>query len=82
MRVPQLPGTDSPHIGSWIPALAEAVGLVDQDTYFVGHSMGCQAVVRYLETLPEDTEIGGVVFVAGFFRPLTGLETQAEREID
>lgn len=72
--VPQLPDTESPRIHKWVPKLAEVVGTVDENTYFVGHSMGCQTIARYLETLPEGAKIGGVVFVAGFFKQLTGLE--------
>lgn len=80
--VPQLPGTDRPHISTWVPALASTVGVSDKDTYFVGHSMGCQTIVRYLETLSEDQEVGGAIFVAGFFKPLKGLETDDESRID
>ena len=36
--------------------------------------MGCQTIARYLETLPNEIEIGGAIFVAGFFKHLTGLE--------
>lgn len=38
--------------------------------------MGCQAIARYLENLPEGTKVGGVVFVAGFFKRLTNLEDE------
>ncbi|MEK7184114.1 MAG: alpha/beta fold hydrolase [Patescibacteria group bacterium] len=69
--VPQLPDTGRPRIQRWIPALAEVVGTADEYTYFVGHSMGCQAIARYLETLPEGVQVGGAVFVAGFFKYLT-----------
>lgn len=70
--IPHLPDADKPRIQKWIPAIAEAVGVPDKDTYFVGHSMGCQAIARYIETL--DRKVGGAVFVAGFFKRLTGLE--------
>jgi predicted alpha/beta hydrolase family esterase len=79
--VPQLPETEAPRINNWVPALAQAIGAVDEHTYFVGHSMGCQVIVRYLETLPEGVTVGGAIFVAGFFRPLTNLETDEEKEI-
>jgi len=36
--------------------------------------MGCQTIARYLETLSDDVSVGGAVFVAGFFKHLTGLE--------
>lgn len=74
VQVPQLPEAGSPRIFNWVPALAAAVRAPDTDTYFVGHSMGCQTIARYLETLPEGQQVGGAVFVAGFFKRLTGLE--------
>lgn len=43
--------------------------------------MGCQAIVRYLETLPGEVKIGGAVFVAGFFKRLTNMEDDEVREI-
>lgn len=78
VTVPQLPDAGSPRINKWIPALAKAVGEADANTYFVGHSMGCQAIARYLETLPKDSKVGGAVFVAGFFGQLTNLEDDDE----
>ena len=36
--------------------------------------MGCQTIARYLDKLPEGVEVGGAVFVAGFFKRLTNLE--------
>jgi hypothetical protein len=76
--VPQLPDAGSPRIQKWVPALAEVVGVADHETYFVGHSMGCQTIARYLESLPEGVKVGGAVFVAGFFKHLTGLEDDAD----
>lgn len=72
--VPQMPDTAKPRIYNWIPAIAAVVGKADEQTYFVGHSIGCQAVARYIETIPQGIKIGGVVFVAGFFKRLAGLE--------
>lgn len=76
--IPQLPDTDHPRIENWVPALAKAVCKSDKDTYFVGHSMGCQTIARYLEGLNEDVKVGGAVFVAGFFKSLSGLEDDEE----
>ncbi len=81
--VPQLPDTGNPRIQKWVPALAEAVSTPDHQTYFVGHSMGCQTIARYLLTLGEGVKVGGAVFVAGFFKHLTGLEDDTDvRETD
>ncbi|OGC81343.1 MAG: hypothetical protein A2V81_00855 [Candidatus Abawacabacteria bacterium RBG_16_42_10] len=76
--VPQLPDSDNPRIHNWVPKLSEMVGVPDQETYFVGHSMGCQTIARYLESLPEEVKVGGVVFVAGFFKRLTNIEDDTE----
>lgn len=80
VSVPQLPNPGTPRIGAWVPALAETVGTPDEDTYLVGHSMGCQTIARYLETLPEGQSVGGVMFVAGFFKRLTNLEEDANSQ--
>ena len=78
MHVPQLPDAGNPRIQNWVPAVAKVVGKPDRDTYFVGHSMGCQTIARYLESLPDKTKVGGAVFVAGFFKRLTNLEADEE----
>ncbi len=76
--VPQMPDAAHPHIATWVPALARAVGKPNANTYFIGHSMGCQTIIRYLETLPKGVEVGGAVFVAGFLRHITNLERDAD----
>jgi len=36
-------------------------------TLLVGHSVGCQALLRYVASLPLGTNVGGLVAVAGWF---------------
>ncbi|HOW60283.1 MAG TPA: alpha/beta hydrolase [Candidatus Moranbacteria bacterium] len=62
---PQMPNTDEPAVEEWINHISEIVGTPDEETYFVGHSIGCQAIMRYLQTM--DHKIGGAVFIAGWF---------------
>lgn len=76
--VPQLPEAAKPRIHNWVPKLSDVVGTADKNTYFVGHSMGCQTIARYLESLPKRVKVGGAVFVAGFFKRLTGLEDDTD----
>ncbi|MFH1174552.1 MAG: alpha/beta hydrolase [archaeon] len=66
VAIPAMPNPQAPTIIDWTTYLAEQVGIPDKETFFVGHSIGCQAILRYLETLPNDTKIGGTVFVAGW----------------
>jgi predicted alpha/beta hydrolase family esterase len=72
--VPQLPKSEEPRINNWIPFLERIIVNPDIHTYFVGHSMGCQVIARFLERLPDNISIGGAIFVAGFFKRLTNLE--------
>lgn len=60
-----MPDTESPRIEAWVNHLKESIGATDSNTYFIGGSIGCQAILRYLETL--DHSVGGAVFVSGWF---------------
>lgn len=77
VEVPSMPDTENPKIETWIPYLAKSIGKVDENTFFVGHSIGCQTILRYLESLPENENVGGAVFVAGWFN-LKNLELDEE----
>ncbi len=64
--VPAFPDTDMPSMVTWVPHLAEVIGKPDKDLILIGHSIGCPTILRYLETLSEGAQIGGVILVAGF----------------
>jgi len=80
VTVPAMPDTSEPKIGAWVSHLRKVVGQPDEDTYFIGHSIGCQTIMRYLETLPKGSKIGGMVFVAGWLL-LRNLENEEVEEI-
>ncbi len=61
-----MPNTEDPDMDEWIGSLKSQVDKPDTNTYLVGHSMGAQAILRYLEGLKGQEKIGGAVFVAGF----------------
>jgi predicted alpha/beta hydrolase family esterase len=65
VEVPAMPDTDIPKIDAWVKKLEETVGKPDKDTFLVGHSIGCQAIMRYLEK--TNAKVGGILFVAGWF---------------
>jgi uncharacterized protein len=80
--VPEMPNTNEPHISSWVNYLSKAIGNADGDTYLIGHSIGCQTILRYLESLKGDTKIGGAFFAAGWLHLKEGsLETDEEINI-
>jgi len=78
VQVPSLPNTDFPIIKEWVSALSKLIGKPDEDTYLVGHSLGCQVIMRYLER--ANAKVGGILFVAC---PLTTnrMLMQEEQEI-
>ena len=63
----EMPDSMNPTIESWVNTIKRAVGEPDEETYFVGHSMGCQAILRYIESLPNGKKVGGAVLVAPWF---------------
>lgn len=79
VTVPEMPDTHNPKIPAWTSALAEVIKESNEDTYLVGHSIGCQTILRYLESLPAKEKTGGIVLVAPWVT-LTGLEGD-EKEI-
>jgi predicted alpha/beta hydrolase family esterase len=64
--VPAMPDTAHPSLERWLPHLQKVVKKPDLDTFFVGHSLGCITILRYLEALGKDQHVGGTVLVAGF----------------
>lgn len=64
--VPQMPNADFPQMGEWLAHLQKIVGEPDENTFFVGHSLGAIAILRYLEALLPGKKAGGTILVAGF----------------
>ena len=58
-----MPNTTHPKIDEWVSKLDKQVEKLDSNTYFVGHSIGCQTILRYLEKKQVD-KIGGILLVA------------------
>jgi len=79
VEAPQMPNADKPRIEEWVDFLQNLVGKPDEETFFVGHSIGCQTILRYLERIYPQ-KVGKVVLVAGWFN-LTNLEDQESETI-
>jgi predicted alpha/beta hydrolase family esterase len=68
--LPRMPNPERPTIDEWVSFIAELVGEPDPQTAMVGHSIGGQAVVRYLERLgASGKSVGKTVLVATGFPP-------------
>ncbi|MEI6191311.1 MAG: alpha/beta hydrolase [bacterium] len=61
-----MPDIMYPEIDQWLSFLQEQNIEIDNNTYFVGHSLGCITIARFLEKLPSKSVARGCIFVAGF----------------
>ncbi|TAL49168.1 hypothetical protein EPN83_01350 [Patescibacteria group bacterium] len=59
-HVPAMPNPDKPKIREWVSELHNVIGEADEMTYLVGHSIGAQAVLRYISELLPDSAVGGI----------------------
>jgi len=68
VRTLDMPNPAQPTIEAWVGALSKAVGPTPEPgTLLMGHSVGCQTVIRYLATLPPGRVIDGVLLVAAWW---------------
>ncbi|MBT2550574.1 alpha/beta hydrolase [Arthrobacter sp. ISL-65] len=73
VTVVPLPAPDAPETAAWENAVSAALGVPDAGTVVVAHSLGAITALRVLAALPEPWELGGLVLVAGFTKPLEAL---------
>ena len=74
---PLMPNSAEPVIESWVAKLKELV-TEPNNAILVGHSIGCQAILRYLEGLGSKEKVAGVVFIAPWFTLTLGDEESQE----
>jgi predicted alpha/beta hydrolase family esterase len=66
VALPEMPHADRPTIPEWIGFISKLVGRPDRQTVLIGHSLGTQAVLRYLETLgAAGQSVGKTILIAG-----------------
>ncbi len=54
----------------------------DHNTFFIGHSTGCQTILRYLSHLREDVKVGEAILVAPWVHlNRTAFDDEGEAEI-
>jgi len=66
--LPAMPNPDRPVISEWVDFIGKLVGQPDARTVIIAHSLGCEAVLHYLEALGENAmSVGKTVLVASRF---------------
>lgn len=75
VEIPKMPNPEEPTIEEWVSKLYDYT--IDENTYFIGHSIGCQAIMRYLERIKG--KLGGILFIAPWTQ-LKGIEKEEDAE--
>ena len=83
---PTIAQPGQPTIAAWVESLRQSTAGSDLgDTFFLGHSVGCQAVLRFLEQASEHVRVAGVLCVAGWWtvdRPWDSIRPWIETPMD
>ena len=79
--IPELPDSGEPRPEKWMPVIRDLIGVPGKDVVIVGHSMGGQAALRYVESLSAHQKIGKLVLVAPVIDMIIGLQEPEEIEI-
>ena len=73
VSVLDMPNSAYPQPDQWQQTLEQQVKLADGNTWFVTHSLGSIAVLRYLADRKDLSTIGGIVLVSGFNEHLSNI---------
>ena len=65
-----MPNPNNPIASEWIGNLSNSVKTINEDIYFIGHSLGCITLLRFLEMQPDNTKIGGIILASGFVKEI------------
>ena len=61
---PAMPKPDYPIMAEWLAVMKKIIGKLEATDVLIGHSMGCQAIIRYLDVRNE--KVNKVILVAGW----------------
>ena len=70
LTVVHLPNSKKPKFNNWLESLLKEIPNPDNETYIIAHSLGCITLLKYIELLPENSKIGGVILVSAFDKSL------------
>ncbi|AGX44425.1 RBBP9/YdeN family alpha/beta hydrolase [Clostridium saccharobutylicum] len=62
--IPNMPNSDNPYLEPWLNHLRQSIPDIDENTIFIGHSLGCVTSLLYI--LEKNIKIKGAILVSGF----------------
>lgn len=69
-----MPNPLQPRLGDWLDTLSLSLHTLNENTYIVAHSVGCPAILRFLEHIQLRKQLGGIILVSGFAKSLPALK--------
>lgn len=73
VTIPKMPSSDFPNLENWLTNLSNITGTISLNDFFVGHSLGCITIMKFLESQKsKNVKIGGAILVAAFSDTKTG----------
>ncbi|TWM27222.1 putative hydrolase YdeN [Bacillus paralicheniformis] len=69
-----MPDPHQPRLKDWVDTLSLNKHTLNEHTYLVAHSLGCAAVLRFLEQTQLQQPLGGILLVSGFAKSLPDLK--------
>lgn len=77
-----MPNPEVPVIEKWLEKMNQEI-LLDENTILVGHSVGCQAVMRFLESKNINFKIKGILLLAPWIHlDQTTIEEEGEEVVE
>lgn len=80
VEIPKMPNPEAPKIKDWVSYLRRVAKRPNEETIFIGHSIGCQTILRFLEGLSSQVKVKSVLLVAPWMN-LVNLSSEEERQI-
>ena len=77
---PEMPDSDNPKIIPWVNKLKAIIGQLENSDILIGHSVACQAIMRFLEEVDGNKRVDKVIMVAPWMK-LANLSGDEEWEI-
>ena len=79
-----MPNSNEPKFNEWMNHLEESINVHDEDTIFIGHSLGCIAILNYLNKNRISRSIKGLFLISGFLEntPIPELSEFIKYDLD
>ncbi|BBM35541.1 RBBP9/YdeN family alpha/beta hydrolase [Pseudoleptotrichia goodfellowii] len=74
VSVLEMPDSEHPKFDKWLETMRENIKNINEDTYFVAHSLGTITILQYLSEYKNLPRFGGFILVSGFDEGIAGFE--------